>query len=469
MTTAIWWLRRDLRLTDNPALTAALVRGASVIPVFVLDPALLDSPNMGQARLAFLFGGLHALAAALRERGSCLIVRRGNPAEALAALAAEVNALAIFAEEDFSPYARRRDASVAVSLPLHLTSGATLHHPDAVLKADGTPYVRFTPFMRFWRSLPPPHAEDIPPTPDRIPTPPDIATLPLPEAPSSDTAALFRPGEAEARCRLDAFVDGPIYDYAETRSRLDVIGTAQLSPYLRFGMLSARQVIAAALQARAEAPEERAREGTDSWLSELIWREFYAAILYHFPHVLGRSFREEYEGIPWANDEAAFAAWCEGQTGYPVVDSAMRQLAAQGWISNRARMIAASFLVKDLLIDWRWGERWFMQQLVDGDPAANNGNWQWVAGTGTDAAPYFRIFNPITQGKTFDPEGAYVREWVPQLANVPDKFIHTPWMMPPGIQREATCRTVRDYPPPIVDHAWARERALAAYGRAGRE
>jgi deoxyribodipyrimidine photo-lyase len=244
---------------------------------------------------------------------------------------------------------------------------------------------------------------------------------------------------------------------------MDLPGTSGLSPYLRFGMLSARQAAVAALEV-GEHPE--AREGAQVWLDELIWREFYLHILYHFPNVLRESFRESLREIPWDNDTRAFAAWQEGLAGYPVVDAAMRQLRATGWMHNRARMIVASFLTKDLLIDWRWGERYFMQQLVDGDPASNNGGWQWSAGTGTDAAPYFRIFNPVLQGEKFDPEGAYVRRWVGELARVPDRYLQRPWLMPEEIQREAGCILGKDYPAPMVDHAWARERTLEAYRQA---
>jgi deoxyribodipyrimidine photo-lyase len=224
--------------------------------------------------------------------------------------------------------------------------------------------------------------------------------------------------------------------------------------------------VVAALEAIAAAPDAEASKGAETWLNELIWREFYVHILYHFPHVLQQSFRTNLRAIPWENDGEAFAAWCEGQTGYPVVDAAMRQLVETGWMHNRARMIVASFLVKDLLIDWRWGEHYFMQQLVDGDSASNNGGWQWTAGTGTDAAPYFRIFNPVLQGKKHDPQGAYVRRWVPALAQVPDRFIHQPWKIPSDVQQKAGCIIGQDYPAPIVDHAWARERTLAAYAQA---
>jgi deoxyribodipyrimidine photo-lyase len=280
---------------------------------------------------------------------------------------------------------------------------------------------------------------------------------------------LFPPGEAEAQQRLQSFVESDpstIYSYAESRDRLDYEGTSRLSPYLRFGMLSARQAIVVALNAMEAAGSGQDHQGAETWLNELIWREFYLAILHHFPHVLEQSFRTQYRQVVWDNDEPTFESWCSGQTGYPVVDAAMRQLVQTGWMHNRARMIVASFLVKDLLVDWRWGERFFMQHLVDGDPAANNGGWQWTAGTGTDAAPYFRIFNPVLQGKKHDPGGVFVRRWLPELARVPRRYVHAPWEMPDDVQRESGCIVGQHYPAPIVDHAWARQRTLEAYAEA---
>jgi len=477
VTTAIWWARRDLRLADNQALSAALAHADQVVPVFVLDPTLLAENtaacgSVAEKRVAFLFGGLRTLDADLRARGSTLVVRRGEPRDELAALLIETGAEAIYAEADVWPYGVQRDARVAKTLPLRLTGGLTVHPPDAVLKADGTPYVVFTPYSRKWKVLPPPEFGDILPAPERIATPPKIASLPIPSEPALPPDVPFPPGAAEAQRRLNAFLtsdDPPVYRYAETRDRMDLNGTSRLSPYLRFGMLSARHAAAMAGLARELAPNEEANQGVETWLNELIWREFYQAILHHFPHVLERSFRPNLQTIPWENDFAAFAAWCEGRTGYPVVDAAIRQLVRSGWMHNRARMIVASFLAKDLLIDWRWGERFFIQHLIDGDPAANNGGWQWTAGTGTDAAPYFRVFNPVTQGKKYDPQGAYVRRWVEELANVPDRFIHEPWEMPPDAQRSSGCIVGQDYPDPVVDHAWARERTLAAYAQAKEE
>jgi deoxyribodipyrimidine photo-lyase len=252
-----------------------------------------------------------------------------------------------------------------------------------------------------------------------------------------------------------------MYEYASGRDRQDMEGTSKLSPYLRFGMLSPKQAVTMALRAMQTAPDAVSQKGAEIWLNELIWREFYLHILYHFPLVRRKNFRMQHVG--WVNNEADFAAWCAGRTGYPVVDAAMRQLVESGWMHNRSRMIVASFLTKDLLIDWRWGERFFMQHLIDGDPAANNGGWQWTAGTGTDAVPYFRIFNPITQSLKHDPDGAYIRRWVPELSGVPTEYIHEPWKMPADVQRGSGCVIGVDYPPPIVDHAAVKERTLRAY------
>jgi deoxyribodipyrimidine photo-lyase len=469
MSTAIWWARRDLRLSDNQALTAALAAAEQVVPVFVLDPRLLASPYVGDKRLAFLFDGLRSLDADLRQRGSRLIVRQGEPAAELARLLAESGADVIFAEGDVTPYARRRDEAIKAQLPLRLTRGLTMHRPSAVLKDDGTPYTVFTPFSKRWLSLPLPTPANLLPAPERIVTPPSLASESIPAEPVLPASVPFPAGEVEAQRRLAAFTEGDdaaITRYRDDRNRPDLEGTSRLSPYLRFGMISARQAVVASRTARLGARTSDACYGTDTWLSELIWREFYVAILYHFPYVRSGSFQRHYNHFPWANDGTDFATWCEGRTGYPVVDAAMRQLVQTGWMHNRSRMIVASFLVKDLLIDWRWGERFFMQHLLDGDPANNNGGWQWTAGVGTDAAPYFRVFNPVVQGQKFDPNGDYVRRWVAELARVPAKFIHNPWTMPPSEQARAVCVIGNDYPAPISDHAFARERALAAYAQA---
>jgi deoxyribodipyrimidine photo-lyase len=463
---AIWWVRRDVRLHDNAALATAIARGG-VIPLFVLDPGVLESRLHASAarRQAFLFAGLRELDRELRARGSRLVVRAGRPADALGALVAETGASAVVAEADVSPYARRRDAAVRRAVPLELVGGPTLHHPTDLVKADGTPYTVFSPFRKAWLERPLPRRGDLVAPPARLAdVPRGLASAALPPG---ETPAGFAPGEGEARRRLAAFASGcGIERYDTERDRVDHAGTSALSPYLRFGMISAREAVVAALEAGAAKDGPRGRGGPDVWLSELVWREFYQAVLFHFPLVLREAFDPRMRRLGHRRAPRELRAWQEGRTGYPIVDAGMRQLATIGWMHNRARMIVASFLTKDLLIDWREGEAWFMRHLVDGDPAANNGGWQWTAGVGTDAAPYFRVFNPVLQAKRFDPDGAYVRRWVPELARVPATHVHEPWTLTPIEQQAAGCVLDRDYPAPIVEHHAVRERALAAYNQA---
>ncbi len=457
---SVWWIRRDLRLADNQTLTQALNTSDQVLPLFILDPKLLNSENISRRRLAFLFSGLQQLDADLRQKGSRLTVRSGSPQQVFVELKHEINFAAIYAEEDYSPYARQRDSAVAAVFDFHLCRGLTVQHPEEVVKADGNPYTVFTPFSRTWRDRF--SSSWVIEAPQRISSPENVQSVAIPES-LMGTRLDFQAGEAEAKRKLEIFTAGVIDRYHEDRDRMDLDGTSSLSPYFRFGMLSAGQVVNAALKAEAFSENAPARKGAEAWLNELIWREFYFSVLYHFPHVSRNSFREEMRGIRWLNREEDFNAWKEGRTGYPIVDAAMHQLNETGWMHNRARMITASFLTKDLLIDWRWGEKYFMQQLIDGDIAANNGGWQWSAGTGTDAAPYFRIFNPILQGKKFDPEGNYIRRWLPQLSSVPTAFIHSPWEMPAEAQQKTGVIPGKTYPLPVVDHAQARERAFRVY------
>lgn len=459
MGTAIWWVRRDLRLDDNQALQTAVETADKVVPVFILDPGLLASSYSSENRNAFLFDGLRRLDEDLRHLGSYLIIRRGEPVSELCRLAAEVSAEAVFAEPDYSPYARRRDERAGSELMMIWCGSPAAYPPEILRKGDGTPYTIFTPFSRAWMAVPNSSRTAVAARPDAIQTPANINGMLLAEKPERD--ALFSAGEDHALRRLDQFINEEIDSYHLQRDRMDLNGTSALSPYLRFGMLSARRAVDAAKRAADQGRGFDSKKGPETWLRELIWRDFYISILHHFPQVRSGNFRPR--RVRWGNDPTEFLAWKAGQTGYPIVDAAMRQLAADGWIHNRARMIVASFLTKDLLIDWRWGERWFMQNLIDGDPASNNGGWQWVAGTGTDAAPYFRIFNPVLQSQKADPYGRYIRRWIPELNELPDSVIHTPWKASKDEQRKGGCQIGRDYPYPIVDHAQAKMRVMEAY------
>lgn len=460
----IHWFRRDLRLDDNLALAAALATGRPVIPLFIFDPAILGGARTGAPRLGFLLRALESLDGSLRRHGARLMVRQGDPLTVLRALIEATGADALYFNRDYSPYALRRDyAAESLGVAVHADDDVLLLPPGSVLKGDGDPYVVFTPFLRQWKTLAKPECVDF--TGGRFHTPDSLMSDSIPTLDELGFGAsidLPPACEGAAHSRLRYFSDGPLYEYAAGRDALvaepfadDTLGgTSALSPYLRLGLISPRRAYWAARAAYAGADSAAARQSVEVWVSELAWREFYMHILYHFPHVEQGSFQRQYDAVSWRDAPDELAAWQEGHTGYPVIDAAMRQLNAIGWMPNRARMIVASFLTKDLLIDWRAGERYFMQRLIDGDPAANNGGWQWSAGTGTDAQPYFRIFNPVSQSQKFDPDGAYIRHWVPELRAVPNRYIHAPWQMD---------RPPRDYPAPIVDHGMARERTLAAY------
>jgi deoxyribodipyrimidine photo-lyase len=464
----IHWFRRDLRLSDNLGLKAALESGSLVIPLFIFDPAILKSDRSGAARMAFLLKGLAALDEELQKHGGRLLVRRGEPEHVLTALAAQTQAQAVYFNKDYTPFAHRRDETIGqnLNIPVFSFDDALLLAPGEVMTGAGKPYTVYTPFKKQWRSLPKPddpskqshvsgHFYQLDGLEnDGIPDLHDLgfsSTIDLPDA-----------GEHKARHRLEQFTTHAIYEYASSRNRLTsdpfadqpAIGSSYLSPYFRFGMLSPRQAYWAARKAWLENTNSDARQSVETWVDELTWREFYMHIMAHFPHVATGNFKRDYDDLQWRGSEGDFQAWKDGLTGYPIVDAAMRQMNVVGWMPNRARMIVASFLTKDLLINWREGEKYFMQRLIDGDPAANNGGWQWAAGTGTDAQPYFRIFNPVSQSEKFDPDGTYIRRWIPELKYVPDKFVHAPWTMDVA---------PRDYPPPIVDHAFARERTLNAY------
>ena len=465
--TTVMWFRRDLRLHDHPALVAAIEGADAVAPLFVIDDALIGGRWPSPNRISFMLDSLRALDDDFRSRGSALHVRRGRPADVVPAFARECAAEHVYVSRDYSPYARARDTAVDAALAadgvkFSARRGTLVHEPEEVLTNEGRPFSVFSPYRRRWQSLPR-RAVTSPPGPlsvfaergstatGRVPT---LAELGVQGA----TARLPEGGERAARARLDAWVTGGRLDrYKELRDLPAADATSRLSADLRWGLLSPAEVVARAAGSG---------DGRQTFVSEIIWRDFYYAVLWHHPRVTLEAYHPKFRNIDWQGDDAMFDAWKRGRTGFPIVDAAMRQLLAEGWMHNRARMIVASFLTKDLLIDWRRGEAHFMEHLIDGDLASNNGGWQWAASTGTDAQPYFRIFNPTTQGKKFDPQGEYARRWLPELRAVPDAYIHEPWMMPADAQTVAGCIIGRDYPAPVVEHAEARERALAAYAHA---
>ena len=496
----IHWFRRDLRLQDNTALSAAARdSGGAVIPAFVLDDQLLRGADVAPARIHFMLDCLRDLDANLRRRGSRLIVLRGDPATELARLAQITGAEAVCFNRDYTPAALRRDARVTRALQdagaeVRSFKDAVIFEQSELLTSAGQPYTVFTPYKRAWlnRLSAGGLAEAQPvETPALSPLLTEWAAIGMPVIPTAEDLGLDvrqklpHGGESEAMRQLTQFKDsGALRAYSAQRDFPAIEGTSRLSPYLRFGAISPRQcfTVAASTMQRefpakhsfSPAASDAKKEGADAWISELIWREFYAQILYHFPHADRASYRREYDQMEWGSGDTAldatrFVAWQEGRTGYPIVDAALRQLNQTGWMHNRARMIVASFLTKDLLLDWRLGERYFMQKLVDGDPASNNGGWQWAAGTGTDAQPYFRIFNPRLQSERFDPDGAYLRRWLPELARVPLEYLHAPNTMPPLIQAQAGCIIGRDYPAPIIDHAAQKEESICRFSRIARK
>ncbi|MBR0671472.1 cryptochrome/photolyase family protein [Neoroseomonas soli] len=457
------WFRQDLRLADNPVLAAMTDR--PVLPVHVLE----EPP--GGAAAWWLHHSLAALGRALTERGAPLLLLRGDPRRLIPDLAARIGAAEVHAGRLTEPSARARDAETHAALQaagrgLVLHRNALLHEPHLVRTGAGNPFSVYTPFSRavfaLLEGLPPPlpaptHLTLAPGAPEGLP-PDALRLLPRPPVPdwAADFPAHWTPGEEGATARLGAFLEHGLAGYADRRNDPAAEwGTSGLSPHLHLGEISPRQVWHAA--------REKGGKGVETFLKELLWREFSHHLLWHRPEMPTAPLRPEFRAFPWRRDADLLRAWQRGQTGYPIVDAGMRQLWRTGWMHNRVRMIAASFLVKHLLQPWQDGAAWFLDTLVDADLAANSASWQWVAGCGADAAPYFRIFNPVLQGEKFDPDGAYVRRWCPELARLPDRFIHRPYEAPEAVLRGAGVRPGRDYQPPLVDLALGRDRALAAF------
>jgi deoxyribodipyrimidine photo-lyase len=446
----VLWFRRDLRLDDHPALLAAagaLPGGspAAVLPLFVVDPRLIRST--GAVRPAYLAASLAALDEDLRERGGAMVVRTGDPADEVLRAAREAGADEVHVSADFAPYGVQRDAAVEAALAAHgialiRTGSPYAIAPGRITKADGSPYAVYTPFFRAWE------AHGWPGPADPLPRGTALATLdsdPLPAWAPPPGMALPPAGERAALERWARVRETVVDGYADVRDRPDLAGTSELSAALRWGEIHPRTLL-------ADLGDDR---GPTTFRKELAWREFYADVLHHRPSSAWTTWREDMAGMRMDDDDAArarFDAWRVGRTGYPFVDAGMRQLLAEGWMHNRVRMVTASFLVKDLHLPWQWGARHFLDHLRDGDIASNQHGWQWTAGTGTDAAPYFRIFNPVTQGLRFDPDGDYVRRYVPELRDLEGAGAHEPWTAP---------LLAGDYPERIVDHARERDEALA--------
>jgi len=449
--TVLLWLRRDLRLFDHAALFHALTSGSQVLCVFIFDRTILDTLPRTDRRVAFIWESLQQVKLELQALGSDLIIRHGAADLLIPELAAELDAAAVYANRDTEPYAIARDATVAESLAsegrtLHLFKDQVIFERDDILNLSGLMYQVFTPYKRAWlakvneQALASyhirPHLQQLKPcAPTVMPTLAELGFNAI------DVSAL-RPGMDGGELLFNDFCQR-IHQYKEARDYPAIKGVSYLSVHLRFGTVSIREL--------ARSAHQIGGAGADTWLSELIWREFYQQLLWHRPELVSHTFKTEYDTLPFPNNPEFFAAWCAGLTGFPIVDAAMRQLNQTGFMHNRLRMIVASFLVKDLLIDYRWGERYFAEQLNDFDLASNNGGWQWAASTGCDAQPYFRIFNPTTQSQRFDPQGQFIRRYCPELAHLDNKSIHAP---PAG---------QANYPAPLVDHATQRNAALSLF------
>lgn len=470
MAASVVWFGRDLRLADNPALSMAAGQGGPIVPVYIHSPQDEGAWPIGAASRWWLHRSLRSLDAALQRRGSRLILRHGAATEALCRLAGETGAATVFRSRVYDPALMECEARAAADLgrlgvKLRTTEASLLTEPGSVVTTAGDPYQVFTPFYRAVQRTMPPQAPL--PEPARMEAPavwPEsvpMEALSLEPEPdwTGGIRSAWRPGEEGAHDRLVRFAARGLEAYHEARDLPGGDGVSRLSPHLHFGEISPAQV----WQAVDGLP------GAEPFLRQLMWREFAHHLLFSFPHTPTAPLRREFNSFPWGDDREGFRAWTRGRTGYPIVDAGMRELWATGWMHNRVRMIAASFLTKDLLVPWRQGARWFWDTLVDADLANNTLGWQWTAGCGADAAPYFRVFNPVTQAARYDPDGEYVRRWVPELSRLPDLWIHRPWEAPRAMLEEAGVTLGVTYPHRIVDHAMARDRALRAYEQTRRQ
>ncbi|MBN8707626.1 MAG: deoxyribodipyrimidine photo-lyase [Bacteroidetes bacterium] len=465
---SIFWFRRDLRFEDNHALFQALSKSEKVIPVFIFDTDILSRlPSRKDRRIQLIWDALSEMNQILKSKHQTdLLILHGEPTELIPALAKSTGAEAVFTNTDYEPAAILRDQKVEKELvksgiQFNTFKDHVIFHRDEITKEDGKPYVVFTPYSRAWKKKLATEQTQ------HFPSESLLHKLTFPEEtkhfnPISELEQIgFEPanvnisGTRTQGLNFLSDFSGRIQKYGDLRDFPSKKGVSYLSPYLRFGMIGIRECVTMAKSASSE--------GSEKWLGELIWRDFYSQILWHFPHSAKESFNPVYKNLVFPNDEKKFKAWCVGKTGFPIVDAAMRQLNQTGWMHNRLRMVAASFLVKDLHIDWRWGEQYFADSLIDFDLTSNNGGWQWAASTGCDAQPYFRIFNPELQSERFDPDGTFIRKYVPELAHVPAKFIHNPSVMSESDQLLYKCKTGDNYPEPVVNHKEAKVFALELF------
>jgi deoxyribodipyrimidine photo-lyase len=469
--TVLFVFRRDLRLADNRGLAEATRRARRVIPVFVFDRNILgDLADRSDRRVTFIHDSVSEVKGSLRGHGSDLVVLHGDPMQLLPALAEKTDAEAVIVNEDYEPYAGVRDDALAEALvragrAFHSFKDHVVYARDEILTQGSAPYKVFSPYMRAWlQRLEEEERLGLSPVAEESMNPGTLAprtslrglgdAWSLKDLGFTRTTLWLDAGEKAGRRRLEEFLPS-LQWYAEDRDFPARKGTSGLSAHLRFGTVSIRDCVR-----RARESDEK---GARTWLSELIWREFYQMLLDRYPHVVNHSFKAEYDAITWPGGDEEFRAWCEGRTGYPIVDAAMRHFNATGWMHNRLRMITAMFLTKDLLVDWRRGERYFAAGLLDYDLASNNGGWQWSASTGADGAPYFRIFNPVLQSKKFDPDGTFIRENLPELSGFQGELVHWPHTADAAAQEAADCALGKDYPHPIVDHFEQKDKAISLF------
>lgn len=454
----VFWFRRDLRVTDNMGLQACIKAGLPCALLLILDQDILSQPSLSKRRVSFFLSAVKQLSEKIKRIGAELHILKGTPIEVFTELRQKNNINAVYFNEDYEPYAVKRDQQVEACLnegnvSVHRYKDVVLTDYRDILKKDGSPYQVFTPYYKKWQFMPKERSIHIG----------SFKTASL----ISDQMENFEPSESfaiESDDVMTTFFKRKIGQYSDQRDYPAMDQTSHFSKYLRFGIFSIREIYhKAELVLNEENSTENERQNVSGFIRQLAWRDFYFQLLHHHPEVVDHAFKKKYDGIKWENNKDHFSKWCEGKTGFPFVDAGMRQLNTEGWMHNRLRMITASFLVKDLLIDWRWGAEYFQEKLLDHDLALNNGGWQWCASTGTDAQPYFRIFNPFSQSEKFDPEGHFIRKYVPELRNVQGKHIHRPFRMSDKEQHHCGCVIGKDYPHPIIDHAKRRERAIVMY------